>query len=743
MGNRVQLSATVLILSLVCSMKLHSFTQNDILSPAEGTWANQQPLVLNTSDGSDLYYSFTSDDPLSSGFMYDGPVVIDGTGAIVLHVTSVAKDGSRSDYVVSYVISPASPNGLGSDGNQFIQNIVASPIQKYVSGTKINIPSELLYSLGSDTFPSVHGASLTLSAKNKLERYLPCSVSDGGHIWRFVIHTVAADSELISGSPVPFTIDDWTTFSFTGDKLIYQIDDAYWSASKNTVELDRSVAHTVRWQSVSYEFGNPVEEFVLPAKPALLSRKDDNGVVTFYIAENEVQQKNAKNAKEKKNKFLLAPALERPDSGTLASGLYEEIPVDTFAGDAVGGKMVAGVFYNGVYQGSLSTTYSLDRQPPALPVITSSSAGSYTRSKVTVTITAEDKSTLFYAVSAPLESDVGFEGTDKSVFDAVQPGAFAPYTGMPVLLKSSQDKADFYKVNAYAVDEAGNKSGVAEYRIVVDEYNYYLSTNTDTLSNKTVVAPGTPAVEPDGSYGNPFTTFAQAVKAINAMEFTQLHILGDIVVESGETRITSSCHLVGKNSTITIPQDGYITISNATLNADDCIFEKQVSNKLSRSYVTDEQNALFQKMFICDHAKIGFTNCEIIGVFSFDGILFNGTRSELHFANCGLTVQGDSYACALSTTASSVTAEKVRVTSSAATCVCFSIQGGQFVLSASKCHTIGHIGRIAEFTGAKATVTANTFAGESDDSLQAGTALWKDVDTVLDQSENETSGFSL
>ena len=84
-----------------------------------------------------------------------------------------------------------------------------------------------------------------------------------------------------------------------------------------------------------------MEEFVLPAKPALLSRKDDNGVVTFYIAENEVQQKNAKNAKEKKNKFLLAPALERPDSGTLASGLYEEIPVDTFAGDAVGGKMVA------------------------------------------------------------------------------------------------------------------------------------------------------------------------------------------------------------------------------------------------------------------------------------------------------------------------------------------------------------------------------------------------------------------
>ena len=56
----------------VCS----AFAQR-IISPVPGTWANKQCLVLNTTDGSECFYSYSGTDPLTSGFAYDGPVLID------------------------------------------------------------------------------------------------------------------------------------------------------------------------------------------------------------------------------------------------------------------------------------------------------------------------------------------------------------------------------------------------------------------------------------------------------------------------------------------------------------------------------------------------------------------------------------------------------------------------------------------------------------------------------------------
>ena len=58
--------------------------------------------------------------------------------------------------------------------------------------------------------------------------------------------------------PLPFSIDRDGTFEFTGDFLIYQIDDEYWSADKTPRKLDMRQDHIVRWQSMAYEEGNPV-----------------------------------------------------------------------------------------------------------------------------------------------------------------------------------------------------------------------------------------------------------------------------------------------------------------------------------------------------------------------------------------------------------------------------------------------------------------------------------------------------
>lgn len=734
MRNGAKLFAAA-FLSFVCMMPLRAFTQEDIISPAPGTWANQQALVLNNDDGSDLYFAVISsennaalsNDPLTSGFVYDGPIIIDGTGTISIHIVAVSNKGERSDFTVQYTVTPAPLQFSSESGTLFINNVSTNPIRKYTSGSSLIIPAEFKYSMGNGEFASLPGTTLTVAPLNRLERYVPCTVSDGKNFWRFVIHTVAAQSTGTLPRDVPFVLHDWDTFTFTGKKLIYQIDDTFWTNDATPKTLDRSISHTVRWQPVEYEFGNPVETCIIPPKPQLASRIADNGATVFSIVASDAD----------KSKFQLGPAPERSDSGTVSPGLSNELTVDTFAGDTIGGSMCAGVYYDGVYQGMLSLPYSIDKQPPAVPVIASSSLGSYARNKVTLTISSEPETQVYFAVSNPLESDTGFEGAEKETFDAVPLGAYKLYHGEPVVLQSSHDKADFFKVSAYAMDAAGNKSAVSEYRVVVDEYNYYLSTADSKLA--TVKPQG----QPDGSYGNPFTTFAQAVKAINSMKFTQLHVSGTIMLEHGETKITSSCRFIGNNSSIIIPQDGYITMQNATFEAENCVFQKEVQNKKGRMYVTDEQNTLFQKFFLFDGCNVSFTNCEVVGVFSFDGILMNVKNSSLTLSNCGLTIRGDSYAGAISAENSKLSATQGRITCTADTCVCFSVHGGNLMLSGSTCRVIGHLARVAELIAAKATVTANNFTGEMDTPAKDVTAIWKDVDTVLVESDNETSGFSL
>ena len=160
-------------------------------------------------------------------------------------------------------------------------------------------------------------------------------------------------------------------------------------------------------------------------------------------------------------------------------------------------------------------------------------------------------------------------------------------------------------------------------------------------------------------------------------------------------------------------------------------------------YVTDEQNDLYQKLFMLKQANVTFTNCEIIGVFSNDGILFNTDESELKLSDCGLTIQSEAYACAVSSQNSKITAEKERVTVTSETGVCFSIQQGNLALTQSVCRVIGHMGRVAELTDTKASVTNNSFNGELSTNTADINAVWKDVDTVLVSSENEISGFGL
>ena len=94
--KRFYLAAAVL--SLI-SLSAFGFSEKDIISPASGTWCNQQALVLSSSNASEVYYSLTGSDPFESGCAYDGPVLIEKKGSVRVRIGVVESDGLKKEFV--------------------------------------------------------------------------------------------------------------------------------------------------------------------------------------------------------------------------------------------------------------------------------------------------------------------------------------------------------------------------------------------------------------------------------------------------------------------------------------------------------------------------------------------------------------------------------------------------------------------------------------------------------------------
>ena len=75
-----------------------------VISPVEGTWANPQSLIIDSEPGTEVYYSLNGGDPLISGFAYDGPVLLEGTGDFSLTIVSVSKEGTSIPKTIEYTV---------------------------------------------------------------------------------------------------------------------------------------------------------------------------------------------------------------------------------------------------------------------------------------------------------------------------------------------------------------------------------------------------------------------------------------------------------------------------------------------------------------------------------------------------------------------------------------------------------------------------------------------------------------
>ncbi|MDE5897731.1 MAG: chitobiase/beta-hexosaminidase C-terminal domain-containing protein, partial [Treponemataceae bacterium] len=303
-----------------------------VVNPVAGIWSNRQPLVIDVPPGGIAYYSLNGDDPESSGFAYDGPVLLDVDGVVLLRVAVVAPDGSKHTDSVEYAVS-AAPLPADADAQAFVRDVASRGIVDYTAGDGLSIPPSLECSVGQDADVFDAGTVLSVPADAALARCVPCTVTDGAGMWRFVINVVPAASGVFSRRDVPFEVEDWDTVRFADKKFIYKIDDSWWHQPDVAVRLDRTKSHMISWQRIDYSPENPVKFFVLPPKPQIVSETDRNGAVSLFFADGGGYQ------------------LGLVDGSGSPSELRGRICIDTFQGDVCEGAVSIGFFYDSVYQG--------------------------------------------------------------------------------------------------------------------------------------------------------------------------------------------------------------------------------------------------------------------------------------------------------------------------------------------------------------------------------------------------------
>lgn len=678
-----------------------------VISPVEGRFANRQCLILDVSDGAEAFYSYTSTNPLVSGFAYDGPVLIDVGGEVSLSVV-VIRGEEREQYEIAYSVSDAGNSfAPGSAERTFIDRILSENVLLCAGESVIQIPPSLSFSVGDGEKPVIKDGTLSVSADNRLSRYVPCTVTNGNLRWRFIIYLSGGEAGSFSQSSVPFELSDWETFRFTGKNLIWSIDGGLWSASRESVPLDRTKSHVISWQDVAYKSGNPIQSFELPPKPALETAKIGGAAVSFAI-----------NGDARYRLSVLTSGAEGEAHEN--SGLYPSLTFDTCAGDYVSATAVFALYVDGVYQGTLSAPYVIDRQPPIPPLFVASEPGEYARRDVTLRLDSERGSSVYVCVLGPYEVNSNSYLDNNAEFDYVRPGEYVPYDGTPFILRAGVEKTVCYRAFAYAKDDAGNVSAVSGYKVIIDEYNYFLDGSA-------------PDFAADGSRLHPYNSFEQVLRVINEGSFVHFFVSGTVTLPRGASVISSNCSFTGMaDARLVLPSSSFIMVKDASIEMQNCAVVKELDSSARSD----------QRLFVVERAAASFEDCELLGNFDSSGTALSVDSSIVTFRNSGLTVQSATYACAISALNSKISLAESRFASVADTAVNFSMKGGSIDLVSSECTVISHLGRILESTGANLRLSSNTYTGDFDRETKGVFPIWKDEKSlVIEDKNNVSKGF--
>ncbi|MCR5188713.1 MAG: hypothetical protein K6C97_07230 [Treponema sp.] len=676
--------------------------QIKILSPIAGTWANKQMLVIENQGEGDYFYSLDGSDPESFGFAYDGPVLIDLTDKVNLKVTFVSKTGKKEDASVSYEVKL--DDGQRTSYKDFVKSFYKTGVYSYSSGAKFNIPSKLQYSFGLPPDSFLQGSELTLSEKSVLLRNLPCTIYDPEKNikYRFIVKTFPQNAGIYSKREVPFVIEDWNTITFTNQNLLYKIDSEYWGLPKEARVLDRSVSHMISWQNLDYTEGNPVEFFVLPPKPQIEIKKNDDGSVLYTINGDEAYTMSV--FSKEKNDYM---------------ELFPEIGADVFFGDKASGLLDIGVFANSVYQGKIIAQYEIDKRPPSTPVITSSAKSFYSKSRVKVEVEGDPGADLYVALSQPylIPESENIYKADSEIFKNVEIGEYKKVKSSKYGLYWNPRNSGpaYYKLSAYT-QSGKNKSKVVEYSLILDQSSYYYDQSANSE-------------EAEGTIEHPFTSFSQCLSQLEGVRAVTLRVKGDLNIDE-ECQLEANYEIINNGDARIIfgPQAG-LSVKSSSLEISDCRILNQISS-----------GDLIKPLIKLENAVLTLKNSTLAINFEANGNVIDAYNSIVNISDTIASANALKYLSFISSVKTRLSIKKSQISTSAETSVIISANEGNLNASENEFTVSGKAGRVAELFKVRAKLTSNTFKGQlnSENFIEP---VYTNSPSNLVLSENESYGF--
>lgn len=683
---------------LICFFSFLSFAQ--IINPVKGEWANKQSLVIELEEGDSAFYSINGQNPETSGFAYDGPVLLDIEGNVALNVLISKASGEKHFEEIKYSVNQKSlPEN--ETVSSFLSKIKNLSIYEYVSGDNFEIPADLKYSFNNNIEDFEQGKTLFIQKNSIVSRFLPVNLKLNDEIYRTVLKIKSSASSTYSRNDVPFKISDWETVNFSDTRLLFKIDDEYWKQFKKPLKIDRSKSHMISWQNIDFKIENPVNYFVLPEKPSVKVDKDSKGVTQIYF-------ENADSA----YKFGIIQ-----ENGEV-SELFDSVCIDTFDGDFFTGSLALGIFYDSVYQGLEIVDFAVYKKSPQKPKFISSENQYISRKSVKVQIQAENSKEIYYNIFGPVELKTEDYSKEKEILLKLDEGAFKKYL-TPVILDSKSENACLYKISAYSIDKYDQKSLISDYSVVIDKSNYYIDSKYSGEKS-------------DGSQKNPFKTFEECIPFINQSNYSKIKIFGEVTVPAEKVEISSNCKIFGdENSKLIMKRNSSFDVRNSSLTFENILINHQGFNI----------NSTADYAFSVKLGALDFINCEVVVPFSKNGMVIKSEKSVVNVNNSGITVSSDSYNSICSALDSKIGVKNSRLSGISNTSVLFSIQGGTFELLNSNCKIICDLGRICELFDCDGIIKDNILNCELSSEKRIK-AIYTNSDKVyFDEETNQLNGF--
>lgn len=689
----------IFILVLASLISCFLYGEIKVVSPVSGRWANKQMLVIDTSDGADYFYSLNGENPEISGFAYDGPVLIDMTGEITLKISRAFEEKSE----VNFYVKPAFPEKSTEEERSFIYSFYDSGMINYFSGNRIDIPSTLRFSFEKNPQNYTPGKTISYSEKCSLSRFIPCTVTDGSLYWHFMIRTNPKSTGTFSRRDLPFSIKDWNTLVFENKNLLFKIDSEYWYLPKDTRVLDRSVSHVIYWQDLNYESGNPIEFYNLPAEPKLVSATNEDGSVSFFLEGDDSYSMS-----------FISEDNEIYD-------LFTELNADTFSGDYISESAVIAVYSDSLYQGTLNSTFVVDKRLPSYPVFTPSISGFHARGQIDLSVRTAPNNNLFIAVSEPLvlkDSNYSADSPELKAVDS-QKFNYRKYgSDSKIVLSSSEDKPVYYKVKAYS-QMGALKSDVSEYSVLIDNYSFYFDSEGDSIFS-------------DGSQDHPFVSFDQVWNSLKDYKNVKFVVKGKMRFPDKEILLPVDCEVSGVgNAAIEFPENASLVVQNASLKLSGLRVLKPVPNtKLSNQCLFKLIDSTFEE-----------SDCDVFFAGQKNAALIDSVSSNILISDSAFTVTSQVYASFIKAEKSRVSIRQSKIALVSDTNTGISVRDSDLLCENSSFRMTGTLGRACEFYNSTGSLKGNEFSADLKNSGLTQSPVFKDEKSRVLESMNYSLGY--